>query len=134
MQVIIGSDPIAVREGLAILLACSEMSSLGEGARGKAEVVLAEVLNNIVEHAYADKAGDICVDLRRQAEGVFVVVSDEGRPFPNEELPEGTLPQIEGMDDLPEGGFGWFLIRTLVRELTYRRNEAGNFVSFLLPA
>lgn len=134
MQVNIRNDPIAVREGLAALLASPEMNGLEHGARSKAEIVLAEVLNNIVEHAYAGRVGDICVNLQRHAEGVFVVVSDEGQPFPNEELPKGTLPQIEATDDLPEGGFGWFLIRTLVRGLTYQRTEAGNYVSFWLPA
>ena len=52
-----------------------------------------------------------------------------GRP------PAGRLP--DGADcalvDLPEGGFGWHLIRTLTRDLAYVRSGGCNRLSFLLP-
>ena len=134
MQLRMESDPIAVRKGLVTLLACPMMRGQDNGARGRAEIVLAEVLNNIVEHAYADLAGEICVSLQPQSGGVFVEICDQGRAFPHEQLPHGTLPQFDSHNGLPEGGFGWFLIRKLVQGLTYNRKEACNHLSFLLPA
>ena len=35
-----------------------------------------------------------------------------------------------GEQDLPEGGFGWFLIRELTHDLTYRRDGSRNHLSF----
>lgn len=133
LRTTIASDPFAVREGLAALLRSPMIHELSEGARGGAEIVLAEVLNNIVEHGYAGEAGDITVTLRSGPVGVLVEVEDQGKAFPREELPEGRLPDIDPDKDLPEGGFGWYLIRTLVRDLSYRRIGAGNQVRFCLP-
>lgn len=134
MTVKIGCDPTAVREGLAILLACPVMRDLDVSARGTAEIVLAEVLNNIVEHAYTEKTGEICISLNPQPRGIHVRVCDKGLPFPHDELPLGGPPRLGSVVDLPEGGFGWFLIRNLVQDLTYRREAACNHLSFLLPA
>ena len=134
VHLFIKSNPLAVRGGLASLLASPLLCSLNDAARGTAEIVLAEVLNNIVEHAYADMSGNIQITLCSRAGGVFVDIHDQGHPFPQEALPQGTLPQTCPTNGLPEGGFGWFLIRSLVQNLTYRRVNVENHLSFLLPA
>jgi serine/threonine-protein kinase RsbW len=133
MQLTIESDSTAVRDGLAAVLASPIIQTMEGGARGTAEIVLAEVLNNIVEHAYADMSGKIVLGLQHHPDGVLVTVQDKGNPFPQEELPQGLLPKIDSFADLPEGGFGWFLIRTLVRNLTYLRKDGCNHLSFCLP-
>lgn len=133
MQFTIGSSPVAVRRGLATLLSCPAMQRMDASARGTAEIVLAEVLNNIVEHAYAGQAGPISVSLCNLAAGLEVVVTDQGNAFPREELPAGKLAPIDDLQDLAEGGFGWHLIRSLVRDLTYRRQHSTNHLSFVLP-
>lgn len=133
VHLVFDSDPIAVRAALVTLLASPAVCSMHENVRSTIEIVLAEVLNNIVEHAYANQPGTIHISLHPKPEGVFVVVCDQGLPFPKEVLPQGALPAIEATDSLPEGGFGWFLIRSLVQGLTYRRNAASNHLSFLLP-
>jgi serine/threonine-protein kinase RsbW len=133
MQLIIEGNPTAVRNGLAQILASDVIKTMQTGARGTAQIVLAEVLNNIVEHAYAGQEGAIVVALQHGRDGVTVTVRDHGRPFPMEELPQGHLPQITSFDDLPEGGFGWFLIRSLVEDLHYERRDDCNHLSFRLP-
>ena len=133
VHLVITSDPLAVRAGLANLLASPLLGALNDAARGTAEIVLAEVLNNIVEHAYADISGDILITLCNQPGGVVVDIHDQGHPFPQETLPQGTLPKTCPTNGLPEGGFGWFLIRSLVQNLTYRRDKLGNHLSFILP-
>jgi len=133
LHLVITSDPLAVRGGLAGLLASPLLGKLNEAERGTAEIVLAEVLNNIVEHAYANMSGNIQITLCSQAGGICVNIHDQGHPFPQEVLPQGTLPQTCPTNGLPEGGFGWFLIRSLVQNLTYRRDNACNHLSFVLP-
>jgi serine/threonine-protein kinase RsbW len=99
-----------------------------------AELVLAEVLNNVAEHAYGDAGGKVEVSLQHAADGLRCLIVDEGRAMPGGQLPVGRLPS--GLDvvlaDLPEGGFGWHLIRSLSTNLTYARVEGQNRLSFVL--
>lgn len=99
-----------------------------EGA-ATAQLVLAEVLNNIVEHAYRDLAGDILLTCRlAEGGGLRVRVEDRGSPLPaGAALPGLPAPLAEG---LSEGGYGWFLIRTLTRDLAYQRQDGRNVLTF----
>ena len=93
------------------------------------ELVLAEVLNNIAEHAYADAPGHVAVTVVLVADGIACEVVDEGAAMPGGALPEGNLPE----EHLPEGGFGWHLIRSLTRDVAYRRQRGTNRLTFHIP-
>ena len=131
-QVVIPADPLAVREGLRALFDTILLRSLPEDGRGTAEIVLAEALNNIVEHAYACAPGDIEITLDLRGQDLVCRILDSGLPMPDETLPEGRLHSLARTEELPEGGFGWFLIRTLSRDLDYRRVGGRNLLSFRL--
>ena len=134
LRLVFPASPAAVRDSLARMLAAPPLRDLSPDARGTAELVLAEVLNNVAEHAYAEGPGQVAVTLTPVAAGVFCLVEDQGSPMPGGHLPKGRLPAVEpGMTDLPEGGFGWHLIRSLTRDLTYLRSGGCNRLSFLLP-
>ena len=100
--------------------------------RGRIEIVLAEVLNNIVEHAYAERQGEITIEVSKGPAGIGCRILDTGAAMPGLALPEGTLAPHDP-DDLPEGGFGWFLIRSLTEDLRYSRQSGMNELSFRLP-
>lgn len=92
---------------------------------------LAEALNNVVEHAYQGEGGheiDVTIGLRQ---GAFEVrIFDDGRPMPDSALPTGTVDfDALQLDDLPEGGFGWMLIRNEVDFLSYERRGDRNVLS-----
>jgi serine/threonine-protein kinase RsbW len=131
LQLVIPADTLAVRDALTRMCDALILRNLPEGDRGTVEIVLAEVLNNIVEHAYADDTGEIEITLRRAPEGLICQIVDQGRRMPDDRLPEGKLPPI-AEDDLPEGGFGWHLIRTLSQELVYSRSQGRNRLTFRL--
>ena len=131
LQVCMEGDALSVREGLRQALAQDPLRSLSPDDRGTAEIVLAEVLNNIVEHAYARFPGRISLSVS-QAGGLLICrVEDQGAPMPELAPPSGR--QVDPRD-LPEGGFGWHLIRTLSADLTYERSDGRNLLRFSLPA
>jgi len=130
----IDSDLMAVRDGLQSLFACELLDGLSAESRGTAEIVLAEALNNIVEHAYAERSGRIEVLMQRRDSDLRFDLIDRGRPMPGAEPPYGHLKELLEVDDLPEGGFGWFLIRSLAHSLAYRRVDECNRLSFCVAA
>lgn len=118
------SSKAAVRQALAEVR--QELAPLGLDIEELqiVELVLAEALNNIVEHAYAQPVPDdmitICGDHR--ANGLHFRIVDRGGAMPDGKPPLGnTQPISAEIEDLPEGGFGWFLIRDLAKDVCYRR-------------
>lgn len=135
LHVVLDATPDAVRDGLVQMMARQPLATLSEEERGAAELVLAEVLNNVAEHAYADTAGTVAVTLVPARGGIDCLVIDQGVALPNRQMPAGKLiagPETP-VEDLPEGGFGWHLIRSLTRDLTYARDGGCNRLSFTLP-
>ena len=122
----------AVRDGLDRLLAEPLLADLSEDGRGTLWTVLAEVLNNIVEHAYAGTEGDIRLRLWRRDGALSFEVLDCGAPMPGLRLPDGKLAELGDFDDLPEGGFGWFLIRSMTNGLVYDRIGGENRLRFCM--
>jgi serine/threonine-protein kinase RsbW len=96
------------------------------------EIALAEGLNNIVEHAYADRPdGEIEVHVTAIETGLAFEIWDDGAPMPTGRLPLGKAAD----PDLPaheqaEGGYGLLLIRQLARKLRYERLGERNRLSF----
>lgn len=125
------ADAPSVRDGLRQAFAAEPLLSLSEDDRGTAEIVLAEVLNNVVEHACAAGSGPILLALSLDGGLLHCRVEDEGAAMPG-----GTLPAGRPRDPaaLPEGGFGWHLIRVLCRDLRYERAGGRNCLRFSLPA
>ncbi|MEL6642387.1 MAG: ATP-binding protein [Pseudomonadota bacterium] len=100
--------------------------------RGTVELVLAEVLNNVVEHAYSGRDdGKIALEVRQTEAGLNVRVVDHGRPMPEGGLPIKPLSQpSDDLLSLPEGGFGWFLVGQLAHDHQYRRVDDCNCLTF----
>jgi serine/threonine-protein kinase RsbW len=126
------ADSAAVRAALARLLAAAPVQNLAEDDRGTVELVLAEVLNNVAEHAYAGGSGPVEVGLCATPLGLACRIVDRRRAMPGGKLPDGCLPDV-APPDFPEGGFGWHLIRSLTADLTYARSAGQNRLSFLIP-
>lgn len=124
-----------IREVLALAQAGMAAAGLSAILRAEAELVLAEALNNIDEHAYAAGGGRVDLWLRRCGDGLLCLISDFGAAMPDGCLPKGQSPLTStARGDLPEGGFGWHLIRLLARDLQYRRKRGRNRLAILLDA
>ncbi len=127
------SGPTAARDMLAEVLTLLGPLQLDREEAGTVELVLAEVLNNVVEHAYpeTDAAGPIRVECAQRDDGLHLRVRDNGRIMPNNTLPDGKGPDLgTEIENLPEGGFGWSLIHDLARDVRYQRSGAQNRLDF----
>ncbi len=132
VELVIPADAVSVRAALVNLFDTLLLRRLSDDRRGAAELVLAEVLNNIVEHAYAAQSGQILLRLHVGPRELHCHVEDSGTPMPRGELPCGALKILDSHGEPAEGGFGWHLIRALSRDLDYRRIDGRNQLSFRL--
>ncbi len=126
------ATPAAVRESLAKLEAWLAASGLLAEDAATVELVVAEVLNNVVEHAYCGQDdGAILLRAAWCRRGLAVCVRDFGGPMPGGRLPRGAPRPLDvPLEELPEGGFGWFLVNRLADDLSYRRRGNVNDLSF----
>ncbi|MGI1662275.1 ATP-binding protein [Palleronia sp. KMU-117] len=121
-----------VRSALSGMIRAMSPLELSQEESGSVELVVAEALNNIVEHAYVGvKPGRIDISVVAACDGLHCCLRDSGSPMPDGRPPIGAYAgPAPVLDDQPEGGFGWFLIRSLARELDYRRADDQNVLTF----
>jgi len=124
--------PLAVRAALARMMEQLTALQLSDGDRGNIELVLAEAMNNIVEHAYIGKPnGTVELQIMPTNNGLVCHLRDEGQPMPEGKAPTGSPVLLDcETEELPEGGFGWFLIRDMAHDLNYTRISGKNLLSF----
>ena len=109
-------------------------SQVSADAMGRLELVLAEVMNNVAEHAATQGVGSGCMHLCvvMQDSGLSCAITDDGGKLPADCLKPRGLPTLDPLD-LPEGGFGWFLIQGLTQSLCYYREDRRNCLAFTVP-
>lgn len=98
------------------------------------QIVLAEALNNIIEHGFErENAGLIEIDIEVSGGTVVIHLSDNGKSF-TPPTPTQTPMQDSGdFDNLPEGGFGWFLIREITSSYEcYRRSNQNLLILYFM--
>ncbi len=86
------------------------------------EMAVDEACSNIIEHAYADRSGDIDLACRSSAPGTLeITIHDSGRPFDPDVV---GLPKVDppaDLDDLNEGGLGLYFMRKLMDEVHFEQ-------------
>jgi anti-sigma regulatory factor (Ser/Thr protein kinase) len=91
------------------------------------KVALDEILTNIISYAYDDTREHIIViRLSLDQEKLTVEVEDDGRPFNPLNVPEPDTKEL--LEERPIGGLGIYLVRKLVDELEYRRQNDRNIL------
>ncbi|MEM8690316.1 MAG: ATP-binding protein [Pseudomonadota bacterium] len=134
-QVSINSEEMAVRDALAKLMKGLGPLKLDVEEAGTVELVVAEALNNVVEHAYPEgqPSGPINIQCRHKSDGLHLTIIDQGLGMPEGKTPLGERVNVHvDLSHLPEGGFGWFLIRDLAKDVDYVRKGWENRLSLRL--
>ncbi len=126
---VIEADPAAVRALLMTLERGPALARLSEAERDCTLLVLAEVLNNVVEHGYGGGPGWIGLVPGPQRSGRDWRIVDRGQSPPPLACLHAAMP-----DEAAEGGFGWPLIRALTEALAMRRLAGCNILSLQVRA
>lgn len=128
-------SPQGVRRALSDIRRELDAAGTLPDLMGRIETVMAEVLNNVVEHALAGEPAGLveACGQRRQKQWHFQV-KDTGHPLPQKRLPSNQMPSIDtALEDLPEGGFGWAMVHMLTRDISYCRQPGRNCLRFSVP-
>src|SRR5947208_1342573 len=89
-------------------------------------VILDELFTNTISYGYQETTGGGQIEISLSLDGDRLVVefSDDGTPFDplNSDPPDLDLP----LEERPIGGIGIALVRALVDEIGYRREDSRN--------
>ena len=79
------------------------------------KVAVSEAINNAIQHGSSSDGSDpvVCIALEPRSEGLWIVVTDGGRLEHELSLDKAPLNPVSD-SDLPEGGMGLLLIRSLM--------------------
>lgn len=95
---------------------------------------VAEAVNNCIEHAYSNEPGHpIEVSFEMATASVTVTIQDSGRAVPDGVFDCVQLPEFDP-DDLstfPEGGFGLFIIKTQMDDVSYQSCDGVNTLTLV---
>jgi len=132
LRVILYNDQALVRPALKQVVEWLARCGLSDDLQGSAEIALAEVLNNIVEHGYGSETScAIEMHCDAKGEGVSFVLIDSGVALPEEALASESMPEVNTpREALPEGGFGMPLLHMLADDVSYMRTAGENRLAF----
>lgn len=90
------------------------------------QLAVEEALTNIIVHGYQEGKGEIRISCRAGSGMVEVRLEDRALPFDPLSLPE---PDLTGdIEDRKIGGLGIFLIRQVMDEIQYIRDDGKNIL------
>lgn len=99
-------------------------------------VASAELVTNIIEHAYREQlGGDIYVEMRVEGTDVHLRLQDRGTPVPATLVEDIRPPVVDPADveGLPEGGMGLHIARQLFRQLEWKNLDGLNVLVASAP-
>ena len=111
----------------------AEVEALGERENWppalvfKANLVLEELTLNINNYGGNDGIRQIEITLNSETDRLIIEVIDDGSPF--DPTIDATLPDTNApIEDRPVGGLGLHLVRTMMDEMQYKREQGKNHV------
>ncbi|SMF81221.1 serine/threonine-protein kinase RsbW [Tistlia consotensis] len=113
----------------AALADWAEAQGIDAGLVTTFELAFDEILANITSYAY-DDGGEHAIEVTCHWDGsaLSAEVVDDGRAFDPLAAPD---PDLEaGLDEREIGGLGLFMVRQLMDDVAYRREDGRNRLSF----
>jgi anti-sigma regulatory factor (Ser/Thr protein kinase) len=102
--------------------------ALSDGTIFALNLVLEEVVTNVISYGYAEPGPRvIAIELAVDGKHLHAVVADDAKAFNPLEREE---PSLEGgVEERPVGGLGVHLLKTLMDDVSYRRENGRNILS-----
>lgn len=105
---------------------CAAGCGFREDDINRIQVATEEIFVNIVKHAYQD-SGNCRISCRQEDDMVVLRFIDHGIPFNPTEVGE---PDTESdVQDRPVGGMGIHLVREMMDEISYKRQNGRNVLT-----
>ena len=93
-------------------------------------LALEELWLNVVNYGHDGGFHEVEIELTSEAEALTIEITDDGKPF--NPLNEAPAPDVTAsLEDRSLGGLGLHLVRTLMDELRYRREEGRNHLTLV---
>ena len=94
----------------------------------KVNLVLEELAVNVMNHGHDEGLHDIEITLNSDADTLTIEIADDGRPFdPLHDAPSANT--AAALADRQIGGLGIHLVRSMMDELHYRREQGRNHLT-----
>lgn len=112
--------------GLAARVYCREF--LCEDFAEEVELAIVESLNNVIEHSYlGESSHNIEVVFEFPENAMVCKIRDFGAHW--ELQPEYVAPDLDvPVEDLPEGGFGLYLVHQVMDSVTLEKKDPGSLL------
>lgn len=89
------------------------------------KVAISEAITNAVTHAYDEDEGEVTLGFGVYEDRLEIMVADHGGSFKLKEVKDaiGPYTSTESVENLREGGFGLFLINSLMDKVQINNNS-----------
>ena len=98
----------------------------------RVHLVLEELVLNIIDYGFDDGNEDheFEVVLISEDDNLTIQITDDGIPF--DPLKDAKIPDTDApLEDRPIGGLGVHLVRTMMDEVSYRREDGKNHLTLV---
>ena len=127
----LANDPAEIARLAEAVEAFGEACGLSLGDVYKLNLALDELLTNLISYAYPDgQRHSIALHLAFADGRLAAELCDDAAPF--DPLTQAKPPVLDGaLDERPIGGLGLHFVRTLMDEVSYRRDGAHNRLTLI---
>jgi anti-sigma regulatory factor (Ser/Thr protein kinase) len=94
------------------------------------ELALEEALVNICHYSYPEKPGEVEINCKLDGRHFIIEIIDSGIPFDITSLSEPD--RTADVDERKIGGLGVFLIKRMMDEVRYRRENDRNILNLII--
>lgn len=104
----------------------AQAAGLGPQDLYRVDLAAEEILTNIIKYAYPDGGGRVEVACGMQGPSFVMEFSDQGTPF--DPLSAGDPLLSEDIEERPVGGLGIHLVRQVMDQVAYQRQDQTNLL------
>lgn len=94
----------------------------GEVVQNQVKLAVHELCMNIIQHGYAGAEGDLRLEAELKGDILTLVITDSAPNAFDESILDGPPDPL----DLPESGWGMFILAQIMDEIHYNRTSTGN--------